>query len=227
MTADFEQTLNIISLDGAAATGKSSTAHAVAEALNYLHVDTGSHYRIICYHLNEKLIHPIESPELLAALDGFKVDTILKKNSVLFEIDQREVESDDLRSYTVNTQVSQFASLKPVRDFLLRYQRSLVNFAQRNHFKGMIVEGRDIGSVVFPDATLKIFLEADESTRIARREKEGHTDVINERDTIDATRKLSPLTCPNDALSINTSRLSLDEVVSIILKELSQKDESK
>ena len=58
-------------------------------------------------------------------------------------------------------------------------------------------------------------------------EKEGHTDVINERDTIDATRKLSPLTCPNDALSINTSRLSLDEVVSIILKELSQKDESK
>jgi cytidylate kinase len=226
MTTDFEQTLSIISLDGAAATGKSSTAHAVAEALNYLHVDTGSHYRIICYHLNEKSIHPIESPELLAALDGFKVDTILKKNSVLFEIDQREVESDDLRSYTVNTQVSQFASLKPVRDFLLRYQRSLVNFAQRNHFKGLIVEGRDIGSVVFPDATLKIFLEADESTRIARREKEGHTDVINERDTIDATRKLSPLTCPNDALSINTSRLSLDEVVSIILKELSQKDES-
>lgn len=227
MTTDFEQTLNIISLDGAAATGKSSTAHAVAEALNYLHVDTGSHYRIICYHLNKKSIHPIESPKLLAALDGFKVDTILKKNSVLFEIDQREVESDDLRSYTVNTQVSKFASLKPVRDFLLCYQRSLVNFAQRNHFKGMIVEGRDIGSVVFPDATLKIFLEADESTRIARREKEGHTDVINERDTIDATRKLSPLTCPNDALSINTSRLSLDEVVSIILKELSQKDESK
>ena len=99
--------------------------------------------------------------------------------------------------------------------------------AQKNHFKGMIVEGRDIGSVVFPNATLKIFLEADTSTRIARRKKEGHKDVINERDAIDATRKLSPLTCPNDALNIDTSQLSLDEVVSLILKELSNKDESK
>ena len=90
----------------------------------------------------------------------------------------------------------------------------------------MIVEGRDIGSVVFPTATLKIFLEADAITRIARRKKEGHTDVINERDTIDSTRKLSPLTCPNDALNIDTSKLSLDEVVSLILKEISYKDES-
>ena len=227
MTTNSEPTLNIISLDGAAATGKSSTARAVAEALNYLHVDTGSHYRIICYHLNQKSIEPMEVPALLAALDEFNLKTTLKNNSVLFTINETHLKSDDLRSYTVNTLVSQFASLKSVRDFLLRYQRSLVNFAQNNHFKGMIVEGRDIGSVVFPNATLKVFLEADASTRIARREKEGHTDVIKERDAIDANRKLSPLTCPNDALNINTSQLSLDEVVSIILKELSQKDESK
>ena len=91
----------------------------------------------------------------------------------------------------------------------------------------MIAEGRDIGSVVFPKATLKVFLEADANTRIARRENEGHTDVINERDAIDANRKLSPLKCPEDALSINTSRLSLDEVVSIILKEIAKRDEFK
>ena len=97
MTANSEQTLNIISLDGAAATGKSSTAHAVAEALNYLHVDTGSHYRIICYHLNQKSLQPEDSPALLSALDAFKVDTILKKNSVLFEIDKTPIKSDDLR----------------------------------------------------------------------------------------------------------------------------------
>ena len=227
MTANSEQTLNIISLDGAAATGKSSTAHAVAEALNYLHVDTGSHYRIICYHLNQKSLQPEDSPALLAALEAFKVDTVLRGNSVLFEIDETPIKRDDLRSYTVNTLVSQFASLKPVRDFLLRYQRSLADFAKKNHFKGMIAEGRDIGSVVFPKATLKVFLEADANTRIARRENEGHTDVINERDAIDANRKLSPLTCPEDALSINTSRLSLDEVVSIILKEIAKRDESK
>ena len=71
MTVNTRQTLKIISLDGAAATGKSSTAHAVAEALNYLHVDTGSHYRIICYHLNQKSLQPEDSPSLLAALRCF------------------------------------------------------------------------------------------------------------------------------------------------------------
>lgn len=220
MTAKAKSTLNILSLDGAAATGKSSTARAVAKALGYLHVDTGSHYRIICYHLNQKSIEPIESSSLLAALDSFSVNTTLNKNSVCFELNETQIEPDDLRSFTVNTLVSQFASLKPVRDFLLCYQRSLVDFAKNNNFKGMIVEGRDIGSVVFPNATLKVFLEADASTRIARREKEGHSDVINQRDAIDATRKLSPLTCPKDALNINTSLLSLDEVVSLILKEI-------
>lgn len=222
MTADPNQTFKIISLDGAAATGKSSTAHAVAKALNYLHVDTGAHYRIICYHLNQKSIQAVENPELLNALDSFRINTLLNKNSVLFEINETQVEPDDLRSYTVNTLVSQFATLKPVRDFLLGYQRSLVDFAQNHHFKGMIVEGRDIGSIVFPNATLKVFLEADANTRIARREKEGHMDVINKRDAIDATRTLSPLTCPKDALNINTSLHSLDEVVSIILKQISK-----
>ena len=222
MTADPNQTFKIISLDGAAATGKSSTAHAVAKALNYLHVDTGAHYRIICYHLNQKSIQAVENPELLNALDSFRINTLLNKNSVLFEINETQVEPDDLRSYTVNTLVSQFATLKPVRDFLLGYQRSLVDFAQNHHFKGMIVEGRDIGSIVFPNATLKVFLEADANTRIARREKEGHMDVINKRDAIDAPRPLSPLTCPKDALNINTSLHSLDEVVSIILKQISK-----
>lgn len=222
MTADPNQTFKIISLDGAAATGKSSTAHAVAKALNYLHVDTGAHYRIICYHLNQKSIQAVENPELLNALDSFRINTLLNKNSVLFEINETQVEPDDLRSYTVNTLVSQFATLKPVRDFLLGYQRSLVDFAQNHHFKGMIVEGRDIGSIVFPNATLKVFLEADANTRIARREKEGHMDVINKRDAIDATRTLSPLTCPKNALNINTSLHSLDEVVSIILKQISK-----
>ncbi|MFL2848268.1 MAG: (d)CMP kinase [Coraliomargaritaceae bacterium] len=211
-----------MSLDGAAATGKSSTAHAVAKALNYLHVDTGAHYRIICYHLNQKSIQAVENPELLNALDSFRIHTLLNKNSVLFGINETQVEPNDLRSYTVNTLVSQFATLKPVRDFLLGYQRSLVDFAQNHHFKGMIVEGRDIGSIVFPNATLKVFLEADANTRIARREKEGHMDVINKRDAIDATRTLSPLTCPKDALNINTSLHSLDEVVSIILKQISE-----
>lgn len=214
--------LMILSLDGAAATGKSSTAHALADALNYLHVDTGSHFRILAYHLNQAAIQPQDSIILSQALEKLALHTAVDGHSAVLEVNQQRLSATELRSFTVNTLVSQFAALKPVRDFLLNYQRSLEHFARDAHFSGMVVEGRDIGSIVFPHAQLKIFLHADASTRIARRKKEGLKDIINERDTLDQTRTLAPLTCPEDALSIDTTQLSLDEVVDLILKEITE-----
>lgn len=213
-------TLTILALDGAAATGKSSTAHALADALNFLHVDTGSHFRILSYHLNRASIQPQDSTNLSAALKELTLHTAVDGHSAILEVNRQRLDATELRSFTVNTLVSQYAALKPVRDFLLDYQRSLEHFAEEAHFEGMVVEGRDIGSIVFPNAHHKLFLYADESTRIARRQKEGHKDIINERDTIDRTRTLAPLTCPKDALSINTTQLSLDEVVDLILKKI-------
>ena len=214
------KTVNILTLDGAAATGKSTTAHALADARNYLHIDTGSHFRVLSYHLNQVSIPSQASTNLSEALKELSLNTKIYGHSAVLEVNRQRLTSTELRSLTVNTLVSQYAALKPVRDFLLNYQRSLEHFAREAHFEGMVVEGRDIGSVVFPRAKHKVFLYADESTRIARRQKEGLKDFISERDAIDRTRTLAPLTCPKDALSINTTQLSLDEVVDLILKKI-------
>ena len=214
------KTVTILTLDGAAATGKSTTAHALADALNYLHIDTGSHFRVLSYHLNQASIPAQASRNLREALKKLSLHTKIDGHSAILEVNRQRLSTTELRSLAVNTLVSQYAALKPVRDFLLAYQHSLEHFALEAHFEGMVVEGRDIGSVVFPSADHKVFLHADESTRIARRQKEGLKDVINERDAIDRTRTLAPLTCPKDALSINTTLLSLDEVVDLILKKI-------
>jgi cytidylate kinase len=110
--------------------------------------------------------------------------------------------------------------MEPIRNFLLDYQRSLKTYTQDAGISGMVIEGRDVGSVVFPDAYLKIFLHADEKTRIARRKNEGQIDPISKRDDLDSTRKIAPLTCPQDALKLNTSLLSLDQVIDSILKHI-------
>ena len=100
-----------------------------------------------------------------------------------------------------------------MRDFLKNYQRSMADFARNSGFGGMIMEGRDIGSVIFPDADARIFLDADEQTRAARRAKEGITDSVKKRDELDKSRKTAPLVCPNGATLIDTSKMSKSEVV--------------
>ena len=89
----------------------------------------------------------------------------------------------------------------------------MADFARNGGFGGMIMEGRDIGSVIFPDANARIFLDADEQTRAARRAKEGITDSVKKRDELDKSRKTAPLVCPNGAMLIDTSKMSKSEVV--------------
>ena len=216
-----ENYLKIIALDGAAATGKSSTALALAKKLDFLHVDTGSHFRILTYHLLEQNISAENSHSLVQALKKLILTTSIEDHSAFLEINSDKLSKESLRSFKVNQLVSKYASIKLLRDFLLIYQRSLTDFASDKNYAGIVVEGRDIGSIVFPNTPLKIFLYADEEIRINRRLNEGQKDVIKERDAIDKTRKLAPLTCSPDALRINTANHSLDEVVALILKEVS------
>ena len=210
----------IIAIDGAAATGKSSTAKALSEELKFLHVDTGAHFRILCFHLLAKGIDPTSSAALIEGLDSFSAGSEIKGISAILTINQQTLDDSSLRTPEINSAVSKFAVAAPVRDFLLNYQRSLAVFSQNHHFDGMVVEGRDIGSIVFPKAYLKIFLHADEATRIARRETDGQVDPISQRDALDSTRKLAPLTCPEDALKINTSMHSLKEVVALLKERI-------
>lgn len=210
----------LISIDGAAATGKSSTARALAEELKFLHVDTGAHFRIVCFHLLAKGIDPSDRMALEAGLDKFSTVTEIEGLSAILTINEQSLDDSALRTPEINNAVSKFASAASVRDFLLNYQRSLTTFAQEHHFEGMVVEGRDIGTVVFPKAHLKIFLHADEATRIARRETDGQEDPISQRDALDSTRKIAPLTCPEDAFKINTSLHSLEQVVTLLKEKV-------
>jgi cytidylate kinase len=100
-----------------------------------------------------------------------------------------------------------------VRSALLAYQRGQADVARERGFRGLIMEGRDIGSVIFPDADFRFFLHADPDERARRRAREGQTDSIAERDRLDTSRKTAPLTCPPGAIDIDSTHLSLDAVV--------------
>ena len=216
----------VVAVDGGAAVGKSSVSKAASAALGYMHVDTGAHYRNIAYILLEKGLSPEEPDGVAAALQTLSLSTAIDSNDAKILCGDRVLTDADIRSERVNANVSHFASIVAVRDFLKNYQRSMAGFAanagfgglimdyaRSQGFAGMIMEGRDIGSVIFPDADAAIFLDADEQTRSLRRAKEGITDSIAKRDALDKRRKVAPLVRPEGSVLIDTSHMTKDEVV--------------
>src|SRR5690606_18041982 len=109
--------------------------------------------------------------------------------------------------------VSHFAALPAIRQALLAYQRGQADVARSHGFTGLVMEGRDIGSVIFPDADFRFFLHADPEERARRRAREGQQDSIAERDRLDSSRKTAPLACPPGAIDIDSTHLTLPEVV--------------
>lgn len=203
----------IIAVDGGAASGKSSTSRLLAARFHLLHVDTGSHYRAVTHVLLQAGI-PSDKPENVQAfLREVPLDSKVDGNLAHIQINHQVPSAEQLRSDAVNQAVSHFAALPEVRKFLFDYQRAQAQTARRHGFRGIIMEGRDIGSVIFPDADLRIFLEADPETRARRRQQEGQSDSITTRDRLDSNRKTAPLRCPEGAIRIDTSELSLEEVV--------------
>lgn len=205
-------TFFIIAIDGGAASGKSSSSKILADRFNLLHVDTGSFYRHITYELLRRGVPSTNLPVLNAALAGLKFTTRLNGRSAQMLIDGSPAGSE-IRGQDVNAQVSHYAAIPEVRHALLGYQRGLVNVAKAHAFRGLVMEGRDIGSVIFPQAEFRFFLHADPAERAKRRALEGQTDSIAERDRLDSSRKTSPLTCPPGAIDIDSTLLTLDQVV--------------
>ncbi len=202
----------IVAIDGGAASGKSSSSRILADRFNLLHVDTGSFYRHITYELLRRGVPSTELPALNAALAGLKFTTRLDGRSAQMLIDGQPA-GNEIRGQNVNEHVSHYAAIPEVRHALLGYQRGLVDVAKQHAFRGLVMEGRDIGSVIFPDADFRFYLHADPAERAKRRALEGQTDSIAERDRIDSSRKASPLTCPAGAIDIDSTFLSLDQVV--------------
>ena len=202
----------IVAIDGGAAAGKSSTADALSERFNFLHVDTGSFYRAVTAELLRRGVRPDDLPAVRSALAGLKLGTHVTGRSVGIELDGRGV-GEEIRSQAVNENVSLFAAIPEVRQALLAYQRGQADEARRHGFPGLVMEGRDIGSVIFPGADFRFFLHADPTERARRRVAQGQQDTIHERDRLDSSRKTSPLTCPPGATAIDSTHLTREEVV--------------
>ena len=207
----------VISIDGPSGAGKSSTARAVAQRANWQYLDTGAFYRAVTWFaLREGINDPIELVKAISALGiSFNGDPI-EPRVFVGEVDV----SGEIRSARVTDQVSVYSALPEVRNFLLGVQREIIDLAPH----GIVVEGRDIGTVVAPQAPLKIFLFADLHQRALRRERElldpSSTDLVSrsleERDLLDSNRKISPLKMADDALEIDSTLLDLPEVVDVI-----------
>jgi cytidylate kinase len=202
----------IVAIDGGAASGKSSSSRTLSERFNLLHVDTGSYYRALTGVLQSRGVKPDDLPALRTALASLRLGTRLSGRSAEMEIDGR-VAGDEIRSREVNDAVSHFAAVPELRTALLAYQRGLADVGRQRGFRGLVMEGRDIGSVIFPAADFRFFLHAEAGERERRRAGQGLHDQIRERDRIDSSRVTSPLTCPAGATSINTTHASLDQVV--------------
>ncbi len=203
----------IVAIDGGAAAGKSTTARALSARFNFLHIDTGSYYRAVTAELLRGGLDPTDTDGASRAAASLVLGTRVDGRRAQIEIGGRTVPESELRGPAVNAAVSHFAAIPAVRAALLAYQRDQTRIAREHGFAGLVMEGRDIGTVIFPDADFRFFLHADPEERARRRAAEGQQDSIAERDRLDSSRKAAPLLCPPGAIDIDSTHLSLDEVV--------------
>ena len=215
----------VITIDGAAGVGKSSTAKELAKRLNYKYFDTGAMYRAVTFYFLAENVDLNSSSQVIESLDSIKLHIdFSSENEMKIFLDEDDI-SLKIRSQEVTSTVSIVSAIKEVREMMVQIQRS---FTKNGNF---VVEGRDIGSVVFPDAEHKFYLQADYDIRAKRRladfEKINEAKNINEikedlekRDKYDSTRKLSPLKIPDGAIIIDTTYCSFDDQVNQILKNI-------
>jgi GTPase len=201
-----------IAIDGPSGTGKSSTSKAIARRAGWNYLDTGALYRMATIIVIESSGRDIDLPDLIKRAD-FSIS--LDPSDQRFQINGRDVTSQ-IREDEVNAKVSQVASQSEIRALLLNLQRKLIETAEI----GIVVEGRDIGSTVIPDADLKIHLFADLAVRASRRAREVSApddamiaSNLADRDHIDSTRATSPYQVPEDAVEVDSTEMNLEETV--------------
>ena len=200
----------VIAIDGPAASGKSSVAQELARRLGFVYVNSGAIYRAITWHILQKKIHPEESDRIAGALQAADIKCRLQDNESRILIDDVDPGAH-LRDDGVNKSVAGVSQFPVVRQIVAK---KLHEHAQ-NH--DLIVEGRDIGSVVFPDTPYKFYLNASPEVRLQRRAAQGGRDEITIRDRADSSRPVSPLVIAKDAHIIDTSHLTIQEVINEIV----------
>lgn len=215
--SNFDEKYIVVTIDGVAASGKSTTAKLVAESLGFNYLDTGAMYRAAALAAKKSNANPEDEPAVFSAVEKSNLSVEYSSAEMKIFILGEEV-SDELRTDEVSELTSIISKFPSVRELMVKLQRELV---KNGNF---VVEGRDIGTVVFPNAQLKFFLTASAEVRARRRYKEMGPDqntrtieeVENEmkkRDLRDATRTISPLKKAGDAVELDTTEMTIDEQV--------------
>jgi cytidylate kinase len=213
MRKDFHR---VVAIDGPAASGKSSVARELAGRLGFAYVNSGAIYRAITWYVLQKAIDPGDTMRVGQALESVKIACRLENDDSRIFIDDADP-TDRLHEDCVNEAVSRVSRVPSVRGIVVRKIRDYARSYD------LVVEGRDIGSVVFPDTPHKFYLDASPKVRLRRRAAQGQRDEITLRDHADSSRLVSPLVVAQDAHVIDTSVLTVEGVVNEIINWLEQK----
>lgn len=212
----------VIAIDGYSSCGKSTVAKAVAKELNFVFVDSGAMYRAVTLYFLRHGIDFNDQSAVVEALDNIQIDFVPQVDSTADILLNGENVSEEIRAMAVSDKVSEVAAIKAVRTAMVAQQQALGS--RRN----IVMDGRDIGTTVFPDADLKIFMTADPEVRAARRYVElkakGQSVSLDEirenlahRDHIDSTREESPLRQADDAVVLDNSAMNHDTQLQFVL----------
>jgi CMP/dCMP kinase len=200
----------VIAIDGPAASGKSSVSRGVAADLGWLFVSSGHFYRAIAWGVYRDAV----SPDTLDQWVSMRQLTLLENESAISLHLDGEDATPHLSQSEVAANVSVIAAFPAVRNFINARLRAL------SETHDLVMEGRDIGSVVFPETPYKFYLDASPEERAKRRAKEGAIDSVSERDRLDSTRATAPLTIPEGSTVIDTTHLDLQQVIRAVLSHL-------
>ena len=197
----------VVAIDGPAASGKSSVARKLARSLGFSYVNSGAMYRAVTWELLREQIDPARPDRVEAALGRMKLDSGFSENGDSYIRINAEIPDLELRQIEVNQAVSAYSAIPAVRNLIGQRLRSMCQGLD------VVMEGRDIGTAVFPDSPHKFYLDASPEIRRRRRAAQGQDDSIEHRDKLDSTRRVAPLSVASDAHVIDTSHLDIEGVV--------------
>ena len=206
----------VVAIDGPAASGKSSVARALAKQIGFDYVNSGAMYRAVTWHVLEKGVQPGDGAAITQLLERTRIDCAREGDSCRILIDGVDLASH-LSEDRVTEEVSLVSSFPRVREILVEKMRSYASD------RDVVMEGRDIGSVVFPDTPYKFYIDASAEVRLRRRQAQGLRDQISARDRADSSRRASPLVIAEDAHVIDSSNLTIEGVVGEIVGRLKMK----
>lgn len=220
MASRQSKTHVVVAIDGPGASGKSSTARALAQALGYLYVDTGAMYRTFAWHCLRKKVDVENARAVAAACRRWKTALACTAGHVRLLVDG-EFPGEAIRSKEVAAAASKVSAVPAVRKWMKRTQRDCGKFGD------LVMEGRDIGSNVFPETDFKFFLDAPAEERTRRREAQGVVENIQERDHRDSQRAAAPLMVPLGAKVINNTGLTVEQTRDLIVAEIARRHQAR